>query len=133
MRALLVLYLNAGVLREKRFSEVIGSGLVVALFGQPTDAVEVQALSSKLNELYSGVAYLTPVVGGLLADAVLGARATLLLGGVLMAAGHACMAYEATFLIGLVLLVLGNGVSAEQGFGPTGPATTHPPLSPLPL
>ena len=48
----------------------------------------------------------TPLAGGVLADAVLGARTTLLLGGVLMALGHACMAVERFFLLGLVLLVL---------------------------
>ena len=114
MKALLVLYLNDGVLSEERFSKVLGSGLVVYLFGQPEDAQQVQQLSSALNELYAGVAYLTPLAGGLIADGLLGARTTLLLGGVLMAAGHACMAFEPFFLCGLVLLVLGNG-----GFKPT--------------
>mmetsp|Transcript_26913 Transcript_26913/g.54066 ORF Transcript_26913/g.54066 Transcript_26913/m.54066 type:complete len:317 (-) Transcript_26913:917-1867(-) len=114
MKALLVLYLNDGVLLAERFTHVAGSDLVVAVFGQPSSATEVQALSSALNELYAGVAYLTPVAGGLLADAVLGARTTLLLGGMLMAAGHACMAFERTFLLGLLFLVLGNG-----GFKPT--------------
>ena len=36
MKALLVLYLNDGVLSEARFRDVIGSPLVVACFGQPT-------------------------------------------------------------------------------------------------
>ena len=75
-------------------------------------AVEVQVLSSKLNELYSGVAYLTPLLGGLLADAMLGARATLLLGGVLMAGGHACMAYERTFLVPCYCAVGGRSGAA---------------------
>ena len=114
MRALLVLYLNDGVLGEHRFSKVIGSGLVTNLFGQPASALETQALSSTLNELYSGIAYVTPILGGVVSDWLLGARTTLLLGGFLMAFGHLCMAFEATFLIGLVLLVLGNG-----GFKPT--------------
>ena len=114
MKALLVLYLNDGVLQEQRLSYVMGSQVVVACFGQPADAPEVQALASTLNELYAGVAYLTPLAGGLLADAFLGSRATLLLGGVLMALGHACMALERTFLLGLLFLVLGNG-----GFKPT--------------
>ena len=72
MKALLVLYLNDGVLSEERFSKVLGSGLVVYLFGQPEDAQQVQQLSSALNELYAGVAYLTPLAGGLIADGLLG-------------------------------------------------------------
>ena len=55
------------------------------------------------------MAYITPLAGGLLADRLLGVRATCVLGGVLMSAGHLCMAYEASFLFGLLLLVLGNG------------------------
>ena len=114
MKALLVLYLNDGILLEEKLSNVFGGSLVVACFSQPRSSAEVQALSSTLNELYAGTAYLTPIAGGLLADGLLGARATLLLGGVLMALGHLCMAFEQSFLIGLLLLVLGNG-----GFKPT--------------
>jgi dipeptide/tripeptide permease len=83
-----VLYLNDGVTLEERFSGVLGSDLIVAWFGQPTSHTEVQALSSNINQLYSGAAYLMPIAGGVLADAVLGAKATLVLGGVLMAAGQ---------------------------------------------
>ena len=110
LRALLVLYLNSGVLEDTRFQQVYGANLVLAIFGRPT----VQALSSQINEMYSGVAYLTPLAGGVVADHMLGTRATLIVGGLLMAAGHGCMAYERTFLVGLLLLVLGNG-----GFKPT--------------
>jgi POT family proton-dependent oligopeptide transporter len=114
LRSLLVLYLNAGVLEPGRFGDVIGSRLVMAFFSVPVDSAGVQALSSQINEAYSGIAYLTPLAGGVIADRLLGTRVTLLLGGVLMAMGHACMAFEQTFLIGLLLLVLGNG-----GFKPT--------------
>eukprot|EP00966_Prymnesium_polylepis_P127814 2955514-Prymnesium_polylepis.1 len=58
----------------------------------------------------SGAAYITPVLGGAIADGLLGSRTTLLAGGLLMAAGHGCMAVERFFLCGLVLLVLGNGL-----------------------
>ena len=134
MKALLVLYLTSGALHEERFSNVIGSGLVTSIFGQPSeglaDAVsgedtpqwraEEQALASQLNEWYSGMAYLTPLLGGVLADRVLGARASVVIGGSLMAAGHACMASERYFLVGLLLLVFGNGgfkpnISAQLG------------------
>mmetsp|Transcript_44694 Transcript_44694/g.117168 ORF Transcript_44694/g.117168 Transcript_44694/m.117168 type:complete len:485 (+) Transcript_44694:21-1475(+) len=115
LKSLLVLYLTSGVLELERFDKVIGSHLVLVAFGHHEgDAASVQGLASQINEVYSGFAYLTPLIGGVLADRLLGTRPTLILGGLLMAAGHACMAFEATFLIGLVLLVLGNG-----GFKPT--------------
>lgn len=110
LKALLVLYLNSGVLSSSRFSDVFGSSVVITLFGQPQSQLEVQALSSQLNELYAGAAYITPLLGGMIADSLTGSRAALLSGGVLMAAGHGCMAVERSFLVGLLLLALGNGL-----------------------
>ena len=128
MKALLVLYLNSGALSAERLPNMLGSSVVVGIFGQPTTPQQVQALSSMLNELYSGAAYLMPLAGGALADACLGARRTMLLGGVLMAAGHGCLVSEKFFLVGLVLLVLGNGgfkpnISSQLGalYEPPGP------------
>ena len=114
LKSLLVLYLNSGVLQRLE-NRVLGAAVVKALFGR-TDgsASTTQALSSQINQFYSGAAYITPLVGGYVADRVLSARMTLVTGGMLMAAGHACMAYEPFFLLGLLLLVLGNG-----GFKPT--------------
>jgi len=65
----------------------------------------------KLYAMYTGLVYVTPIFGGLLADKVLGFRKTVLLGALLMTAGHASMALETQFFfyVGLVLLVLGNG------------------------
>ena len=61
-------------------------------------------------------------------------RATCILGGLLMSAGHLCMAYEATFICGLLLLVVGNGafkptISAQlsQLYEPPGPTTLREP------
>lgn len=65
----------------------------------------------KLYALYTGLVYVTPILGGILADRVLGYRKAVLLGAVLMTLGHASMALEtkATFYAGLALLILGNG------------------------
>jgi len=114
MGALLVLYLNSGPLMPGRFETLYGSSVIAALFGEPQDADAVQALSSQLWGAYVCFAYVTPVVGGALADSLLGSRATLLYGGVLMALGHACMVWERCFLLGLALVALGNG-----GFKPS--------------
>ena len=115
LKALLVLYLNAGVLEGERFQEVHGCWIVTLMFGSANAGPSaVQGLSSRINQLYSGAAYLTPLAGGLVADRILGTRPTMIIGGLAMAAGHGCMAYEPTFLVGLLLLVLGNG-----GFKPT--------------
>jgi len=61
---------------------------------------------------YGALVYATPFVGGMLADRLLGARRAVILGGLLMAAGHLFMAIESTefFFGGLALLIAGNGL-----------------------
>ena len=72
MRAILVLYLVA---------ELINGG-----FGlERVDALKIYAI-------FTGLVYLTPIPGGLLADRFLGQRKAVLIGAVLMAIGHFCMA-----------------------------------------
>ena len=69
--------------------------------------------SSALSLLgtYAMFVYLTPLVGGWLADNKIGYRNAVVIGALLMTIGHASMALETpTFLyIGITLLVLGNG------------------------
>ncbi|MBV8208917.1 MAG: peptide MFS transporter [Burkholderiaceae bacterium] len=84
MRALLVLYLvkAVGYARE--------------------DALRVYAV-------YTGLVYLTPIVGGWIADRWLGFRKAILIGAVVMMFGHAAMAFPALLKPALGLLIVGNG------------------------
>ncbi|MBC7770896.1 MAG: peptide MFS transporter [Pyrinomonadaceae bacterium] len=61
---------------------------------------------------YAGLVYLTPVIGGYLADRYLGTRRAMIIGGYVIAAGHFCMAAETipTFFGGLGLIILGTGL-----------------------
>jgi POT family proton-dependent oligopeptide transporter len=63
--------------------------------------------------LYTGLVYLTPVIGGWLADRYLGQRLSILIGGVLMMLGQFMLAVpgaaESLFFGGLALLIVGNG------------------------
>jgi len=61
---------------------------------------------------YTGLVYLTPILGGILADKLFGYRGAVLLGALLMTCGHASMAFDTplTFYIGLGLLISGNGL-----------------------
>ena len=60
---------------------------------------------------YTALVYLTPFFGGMLADRLLGARRAVILGGLLMAAGHLTMTIEndIAFFAALALLICGNG------------------------
>jgi POT family proton-dependent oligopeptide transporter len=68
-----------------------------------------QGHASQIYGLYTGLVYLTPLFGGILADRKLGQRKTVILGAVLMALGHFMMAFEFLFFPALLLLILGNG------------------------
>jgi len=110
MRALLVLYLvtsTAGMEgREPGFNPGRGwaEGDAYRLYGW-----------------YTGLAYLLPVVGGLLADKFLGTHRSMLLGGSVIALGHVVLAISglgalehsalgmSTFIGGLALIIIGTG------------------------
>jgi proton-dependent oligopeptide transporter, POT family len=107
--ALVVLYMVKYLLDPGRVETVLGFGAVKAalefLFGK----LDPQPLASQLFGFYTGLAYFTPILGGLIADRVLGQRRTVIVGGVLMAIGHFMMAFEALFLPALLALILGIG------------------------
>ncbi|RQP11378.1 MAG: MFS transporter [Chryseobacterium sp.] len=73
-----------------------------------------RAEAMSLYGWYTGFVYLTPIVGGIIADKITGFRKAILLGALLMTLGHASMALEVFnnnfFFIGLGLLILGNGL-----------------------
>lgn len=60
---------------------------------------------------YASLLYLTPIVGGYIADKFTGYRIAVVIGCTIMTLGHASMALEttATFYLGLALLVIGTG------------------------
>ncbi|MDG1332809.1 MAG: peptide MFS transporter [Crocinitomicaceae bacterium] len=61
---------------------------------------------------YTAMVYLTPILGGYLADRYLGYRTAVIIGAVVMTLGHAAMAIESHHIflyIGIGLLIIGNG------------------------
>src|SRR6476620_7838779 len=60
---------------------------------------------------FIAVVYLTPFIGGLLADRHLGYIRSIFLGGSLMSAGYFCIAIpgNTALFIGLALIIIGNG------------------------
>jgi POT family proton-dependent oligopeptide transporter len=120
MRALLVLYMVNYLLKPERIDSVIGLAPFRRLLEGISGPLDIQPLSSQIYGFYTGLVYLTPIIGGLLADRVLGHRRTVVIGALLMAAGHFMMAFESLLLFALVALILGNGafkpnMSAQVG------------------
>ena len=69
----------------------------------------------RLYGIYTGLVYLTPLIGGWIADNVTGRRKAVLAGAVLMAAGQfalflAPFSPDASLYAGLTLLICGNGL-----------------------
>jgi len=60
---------------------------------------------------YASLLYLTPIIGGWIADKITGYRIAVVIGCLIMTMGHASMALETTasFYLGLTLLVVGTG------------------------
>src|SRR5690606_20375660 len=60
---------------------------------------------------YALMVYLTPILGGYLADKHIGYRSAVVIGALLMTLGHASMAVETEFwlYVGIALLIVGNG------------------------
>lgn len=106
MQALLVLYMVKYLLHPGRIEHVVAFDSYRKLYG----GLNGQALASAIFGTYSATVYLTPILGGFLADRLLGRRRTVLLGALTMAAGHFLMASEAAFLFALLCLVLGCGM-----------------------
>ena len=109
MRALLVLYMVDYLLKPERAGNVIGLDALKRALEALAGPLGAQPLASHIYGLYTGFVYLTPILGGLLADRWLGRRITVALGAALMVAGHFMMASESLFLFALLLLIVGNG------------------------
>jgi len=60
---------------------------------------------------YTSLVYLTPLIGGYLADRLIGTRRSLVLGGAIIALGHFCLAFSGMpmFYTGLALIIIGTG------------------------
>jgi POT family proton-dependent oligopeptide transporter len=70
-----------------------------------------EADASDLYGTFIAFVFLTPFVGGLLADRVLGYRRSIIIGGVLMGAGYCLMAVHQlnVLYLAMILVILGNG------------------------
>ena len=90
MRALLVLYM----VKQLAYADQTAYGVYAA---------------------YGAMVYATPILGGLIANKLFGYRRAILVGGILMAAGHFAMAFlglwenDYVFFFALALLIVGNG------------------------
>jgi POT family proton-dependent oligopeptide transporter len=86
MRAMLIIYMT----QELLYNDVKSFGVYAA---------------------YGSILYATPLIGGMLADKIIGYRNAIIIGGILMTIGHFTMAIETPifFYGSLALIIIGNG------------------------
>ncbi len=110
MQTLLVLYMVSQLLHPGHIEHIVGftafRAAVERAYGGPLSTV---ALASAIFGLYTGLVYLTPIAGGIIADRWLGRTRTITIGALMMAAGHFLMAFDVSFLIALLCLLTGVG------------------------
>lgn len=95
MRVLLIQFLTAKVIFDSPFS---GWGWTAEQAGA-------------LYGTYVMMLYLTPILGGIIADKYIGSRKAVITGAIIMTLGHASMAFDTPtmFFLGLTCLVIGTG------------------------
>lgn len=110
MLAILVLYLTHDLLLPGHVEKVIGfgafHGLLETLFG----SLPLVATATMITGLFSGFAYVTPLIGAFIADRWLGRTRAVAIGALLMTLGHFFLSFYATFLVALPLLLFGTGL-----------------------
>ncbi|RPF71473.1 peptide MFS transporter [Aurantiacibacter spongiae] len=139
---ILAIFLIAGLAAvSRRGEEVIGhpKGLVILFFAEMWERFSYYGMRALLTlylvkhwlysdgsanliyGAYTSLVYITPVLGGWLADRYLGQRKAVLFGAVLLTLGHFCMAFEGdgsgyqndptlnVFWLALSLIIVGSG------------------------
>lgn len=109
MQALLVLYMTQELFLPGHIGNVVGMGWYRSVLEGAYGPLSPLALAGQTFGLYAGLVYFTPLIGGWVADRWLGAKRTVIIGVLLMTAGHAAMVLEQSFLMALALLILGSG------------------------
>ncbi len=120
MQALLTLYLVGQLLLPGHAEHVIGLDSTRRAIESVTGPLSTQAFAVQLFGLWAGLVRFTPVFGGFIGDRLLGRRRTIIIGCLLMTAGHFCMAFDASFLLALLLLMLGTGCANANLFAQVG-------------
>jgi POT family proton-dependent oligopeptide transporter len=109
MQAVLVLYLTnylllPGHVEQIWFYEPFRA-MIAWMFGAHTP----QAIAAGITGFYSATVYVTPLIGGWLADRYVGRTRAIFSGLVLMSIGQFLLAFNQGFVLGILFLLIGVG------------------------
>ncbi len=109
MTALLALYGSQYLFRPGHIERIWGftpfRHLLEAFLGPLTPL----GMGGAIAGLYGGLVYLTPLLGGFIADRYIGRTRAVIFGATTMAIGHFCMAFDQTYLVALACILIGSG------------------------
>ena len=92
-----------------------------------------QSIGADIVGSFIALVYLTPFIGGLIADRILGYTKSIFLGGSLMALGYFCLSVPGNTALfsGLTLIIVGNGFFKPNISALLGNVYNRPDLQPL--
>jgi POT family proton-dependent oligopeptide transporter len=104
LQSILALYL-ASILLDDRSASVVWLLPELARLSGTQGVV----LASMITGLFLSLAAIAPAIGGIISDRVTGQHRAIMIGGVMMAAGHGLLIVEAALLPALAVIALGSG------------------------
>ena len=96
----------------ERFGLYLVQGLLIFYMTKTLNFPDARAYS--VMGQFTALVYISPILGGLCADRLLGFRRTILVGAFLLLIGYVLLAFpffhrETTLFLGLAVIILGNG------------------------
>ena len=109
MRALLTLYMVDFLFVAPHPQTVLGYSAVKSFFESFRGPLGTAGLAAMVYGTYTSLIYLSGLLGGFVADNLLGQRRAVFLGGLTMAAGEFLLMSPRLFFVGLFVMIMGNG------------------------
>jgi POT family proton-dependent oligopeptide transporter len=110
MVAILVLYMVNYLFQPGHVEHVLGYVTIKSGLESVFGPLSAQAFASQVYGIYGFLTYFAPLLGGIVADKVLGQRKAVMFGAILLSAGYFLMSVESLFFVGFPLVFFGNGL-----------------------
>lgn len=108
-QALLVLFMTRYLLVAEHAKDVIGLGALRAALEGRSGPISIEPFAAQVYGLYMALASLAPILGGIIADRVLGQHRMVVIGAALTAVGDFLLAFDQLFLLALAILIIAGG------------------------
>jgi proton-dependent oligopeptide transporter, POT family len=109
MATMLVLYMVHQLQMPGHVEHVWGFAFFRSIVAHFYHTDSIKGIASGTYGFYGAFVYLTPIMGGIIAERFIGRTTAVTIGASLMALGHFLMTFDQTFLIALLCLLTGVG------------------------